>query len=134
MTAPALEAVRLSLHVLAATIWVGGQFTLAGLVPTLRSLGPDAPRTVARAFSRLLWPAFGVLVLTGIWNIQADHTSGQGHVWNAVLGAKIAVVLLSGVAAAVHQRARSPKALAVSGGISGLAALGALVLGVVLAG
>ena len=40
--------VRLFLHVLAATIWVGGQFTLAGLVPVLRPLGPDATRAAAR--------------------------------------------------------------------------------------
>ena len=33
---------RLILHVLAATVWVGGQFTIAGLLPTIRSLGQDA--------------------------------------------------------------------------------------------
>ena len=40
--APAVTALRLSLHVLAATIWVGGQLTIAGLVPDLRALGGDA--------------------------------------------------------------------------------------------
>ena len=42
------HTVRLFLHVLAATVWVGGQLTLAGLVPGLRTLSPDAPRVVAR--------------------------------------------------------------------------------------
>ena len=67
---PALDGFRLIIHVLAATIWVGGQFTVAGLLPTIRTLGDDAPKKVARAFARLLWPAYGVLVITGFWNIQ----------------------------------------------------------------
>ena len=33
MLSPTWDTVRLTLHTLAATIWVGGQFTLAGLVP-----------------------------------------------------------------------------------------------------
>ena len=37
----ALESTRLFLHVLAATIWVGGQLTLAALVPALRPLGAE---------------------------------------------------------------------------------------------
>src|SRR5207248_3054094 len=71
------ETIRLFLHVLAATIWVGGQFTLAGLVPGLRQLSPDAPRAVARRFNLIAWPAFAVLVITGIWNVSA--ASGVTH-------------------------------------------------------
>ena len=62
----ALDVTRLFLHVLAATIWVGGQLTLAALVPALRPLGRDVPGVAARAFRRVAWPAFAVLVLTGI--------------------------------------------------------------------
>ena len=69
--APALEGVRLILHVLAAAIWVGGQLTVAGLLPTIRGLGDDAAKKVARALGRLLWPAFAVLVLTGFWNLAS---------------------------------------------------------------
>ena len=58
----AVDGIRLSLHVLAATIWVGGQFTLGGLVPTAKRLGEDAPKQLARAFSRMMWPAFAVLL------------------------------------------------------------------------
>ena len=42
------DTVRLFLHIVAATIWVGGQLTLAALVPTLRALGSEAPGAVAR--------------------------------------------------------------------------------------
>ena len=53
------------MHVLAATIWVGGQFTVAGLVPTAKKLGEDAPKQIANAFARIMWPAFAVLLITG---------------------------------------------------------------------
>ena len=92
MLAPALDTIRLTLHVLAASVWVGGQIVMVGLVGPARQLGADAPKTLARAFARLAWPAFGVLVLTGIWNVTAVHYSSQDSAWKAVLMAKIVVV------------------------------------------
>jgi putative copper export protein len=71
MLAVSWGTVRLFLHVLAATVWVGGQLTLAALVPVLRRQGPDAPRVAARRFSLVAWPAYGVLLITGVWNIAA---------------------------------------------------------------
>ncbi|MGB9111380.1 MAG: hypothetical protein WCF24_01485 [Acidimicrobiales bacterium] len=132
--ANATTAVRLSLHVFAAAVWVGGQLTVAGLLPTVRRLGDEAPKKVARAFARIEWPMFGLLIATGIWNAVADNPSKQNSAWNAVLGAKIAVVLLAGLAAYWHGRARTKLGLAAFGGIAGLASLAALVLGVLLAG
>src|SRR6185437_792097 len=133
MLAPAWDTVRLSLHILAATIWVGGQLVLAGLVPALRPFGAQVPRAAARRYNQIAWPAFGVLVLTGLWNLAAvdgDQTSS----YRAVLIAKLAVVLVSGLAAYLHIRARTAKALAWYGGLSGASALAAVVLGVLLAG
>lgn len=134
MLAPASDAIRLSLHVLAATIWVGGQFTLAGLVPTLRASAPAAVRPAARRFAQLAWPAYVVLVGTGIWNVVAEHPSRQGGPWNAVLGVKIGVVVLAGVAAYGHQRAQRVAALAIWGSLAALASITAVVLGILLAG
>jgi len=128
-----LATVRLFIHVLAATVWVGGQLTLAGLVPALRAVGADAPRTVARSFSRLAWPAYAVLIATGLWNIAAVHPDWSGS-YGATLVAKIAVVIASGVSAWVHARSRSPRQLALWGAASGLTAIAALFLGVVLHG
>jgi putative copper export protein len=130
---PALDGVRLSLHVLAASVWVGGQITVAGLVPTARQLGQDAPRRIARAFSRLSWPAYALLLATGVWNVVAVH-AGQPHVWNVVLAVKITVVLLAGLSAWLHGRARSRTALAVWGAVTSVSSLAALVMGVFLAG
>jgi putative copper export protein len=130
--AAAVDIVRLSLHVLAATIWVGGQITLGALVPTLQAAGADVPRSVARRFGQVAWPAFVVLVATGIWNISAVHH--QTHVWKTVLMVKVTVVILSGLTAYLHQRATSRKGLAVFGALTALTAVGALVIGVALAG
>src|ERR1039458_10200042 len=67
MLAVSWDTVRLFLHVLAATIWVGGQLTLAALVPVLRIRDAGLPKIAARTFNRIAWPAFGVLVVTGVW-------------------------------------------------------------------
>ena len=126
-----LDTLRVFLHVLAATVWVGGQLTLAGLVPGLREVSPDAPRAVARRFNRIAWPAFGVLVVTGVWNV-VDIDPSWDTDYGRTLMLKIAVVAASGVSAFAHTRAVSRRALAIGGALSGLTALGALLLGVQL--
>jgi putative copper export protein len=129
-----VATIRLFLHVLAATVWVGGQLTLAGLVPGLRALGPDVPKTVARRFNRIAWPAFAVLVVTGLWNLGEIHVGDQSSAWIATLFAKLVVVAVSGISAVLHTRATTKQGLAVWGGLSGLTALLALLYGVQLHG
>lgn len=129
-----LDGFRLILHLLAATVWVGGQFTVAGLLPTVRSLGEDAPKKVARALGRVLWPAYAVLVVTGFWNIGALTVDHASTAWKTVLIVKVVVVAVAGVAVFLHQRATSKGALAAWGAIGALASVGALCLGVFLAG
>ena len=129
-----VSTIRLFLHVLAATVWVGGQLTLAGLVPGLRALGPDAPRTVARRFNRIAWPAFAILVITGLWNLGETHVGDHSSAWIATLFAKLVVVALSGLSALFHTRATTKQGLAIWGGLSGLTALLALFYGVQLHG
>jgi putative copper export protein len=131
--APALDGIRVSIHVLAAAIWVGGQLTLAGLVPTARTLGDGAAKALAQAFARIQWPAYAVLVITGFWNISATH-GGQPKAWQVVLGVKIAVVALAGIGAFLHSRARTKAGLAGWGAVTALSSVAALALGVFLAG
>jgi len=129
------ETVRLFLHVLAATIWVGGQLTLAALVPVLRRLGAEVPRAAARAFNLVAWPAFAVLLLTGVWNVIAVRGQITGS-YQVTLIVKLVVVAVSGVTAALHTRAGSKgnrAGLAVFGALTGISALAALLLGVLLA-
>ena len=127
------DTIRLFLHVLAATIWVGGQITLAALVPVLRRLGTEIPRAAARRFNQVAWPAFGVLIITGIWNIAAVRSQIHGS-YETTLIVKLVVVAISGVAAALHDRARSTRWLAIFGALTGISALAALFLGILLAG
>jgi len=126
-----LETLRLFLHVLAATIWVGGQLTLAALVPALRAAGAEVPKAAARAFNRIAWPAFGILVLTGIWNVVTEGDKGPAY--QHTLMVKYALVAGSGVTAYVHARAASRTTMAVFGALTGLTALAALFVGIMLA-
>jgi putative copper export protein len=132
--APTVVTIRLTLHVLAAAVWVGGQIVMTGLVGPARGLGPDAPRTLARAFARLAWPAYVVLLVTGVWNVSAVGYAAQDSVWKAVLIAKIAVVVIAGLGVLLHQRATTKQGLAVWGSVGGLASVVALVMGILLAG
>ena len=127
------DGIRLSLHVLAASIWVGGQLVLGGLVPVGRRAGGDVTKQMARAFARLAWPAYIVLLGTGVWNV-ADVSRAQSSTWRTVLMVKIVLVLLAGLGTALHTRASSRRALAVWGAVGALCSVAALVMGVVLAG
>jgi putative copper export protein len=132
--APALDTIRLTLHVLAAAVWVGGQLVMMGMVGPARQMGPDAPKALAQAFARLAWPAFVVLLATGVWNVSTFTWSEQSSAWKAVLMAKIVVVLLAGLGAFLHQRATTKTQLALWGSVGGTASVAALVMGILLAG
>jgi len=127
-----LESFRLFLHVTAATVWVGGQLTLLGLLPILRGFGPDAPKAAARRFNVIAWSAFGVLFVTGIWNLLAESPGSKGTAWNATLGLKLVMVAATGIAAAFHAGARSKVVLAIGGAVSLLTGLAAVLLGILL--
>jgi putative copper export protein len=127
------DTVRVFLHVLAATVWVGGQLTLVALVPALRPHGSEVTRAAAQAFNRVAWWAFALLVATGIWNVaaQPERTSSG---YDATLTIKLVVVAASGLTAYLHTRATTPKTRGLYGGLTALTALAALFLGVLLAG
>jgi hypothetical protein len=101
----------------------------------LRRFGAEVPRAAARRFNQVAWTAFAVLVVTGVWNIIAVQ-DGISHdtSYRVTLIVKLIVVGVSGVTAALHARARSPIGLAVFGALTGVSALAALFLGVLLAG
>jgi putative copper export protein len=129
-----LSVLRLSLHVLAATVWVGGQFVLAGMLPTIRGLGEGAPQKMAQAFGRLSWPAYWLLIATGVWNFIAVGPANASSAWNAAFGIKMVCVVVAGLGTYLHTKAKAPKSRGVYAGVGTLASIAALVLGIALAG
>ena len=127
------NTIRLFLHVLSVAVWVGGQIVLAGLVPVLRRMGPDAPKAVAQQFNKIAWPAFALAVITGIWNLAEVDVGDRSSGYHAALLVKLLLVALSGVAAFLHARARSRPHLAFWGAMTGASALAALLFGAILA-
>lgn len=132
MLSPTMQTLRLFLHILAASVWVGGQIVLAGIVPSLRRSFPDATKIVAQAFARVAWPAFAIVVVTGLWNLMEIDVTNTSTSYQVTLFVKIALAMLSGAAAAVHQIGQTKLALAVGGALGLLAALGAMFCGYLL--
>jgi len=129
---PTADTVRLFLHLLGASVWVGGQIALAGVVPVLRRDAPATTRPVARAFARLAWPAFALLVATGVWNLLEVDIADTSTGYQVTAFVKVLAALTAGGASAVHALGRSRAALAVGGAVGALASVGALFLGILL--
>ena len=118
---------RLFLHVLSASVWVGGQIVLGGLVPTLRRISPEAPKLAAQAFNRIAWPAFGIALITGIWSMMVADDLDL-----AVFGIKFLLVIASGIGAAIHLLGKSKAALALGGAMASVFAVAAMYAGLML--
>ena len=125
--------VRVFLHVLGASVWVGGQIVLAGLVPTLRGLGDDAPKKAAQAFNRIAWPFFGLAVVTGVWNLAEIDLTERSNSYQVGVMLKLVIVAASGVSAYLHTTATKRTALALWGAIGGVTAILAMLFGSMLA-
>jgi putative copper export protein len=123
-----LEVVVLTLHVLAATIWVGGQVVLQALVGPLRRSAPAGIAPAARAFAWVAWPAFAVLVLTG--GSMLAEAGDQSDAWKMTLMLKMVFVVLSGLGAALHTFLKNPTLKGISAGVGLVSALAVVLLGV----
>jgi len=121
-----LYYINVTIHVLAAMFWLGGMFFL-GVVgaPVLRAVEPPALRQrlfqqLGMRARRLGWWAIGILLITGVLNLQFR---GWLH-WNGALGdvafwrtgtgvalaIKLAAVATMVVVSAVHDFVLGPMA------------------------
>jgi putative copper export protein len=125
-----IDTIRIFLHILAASIWVGGQFVLANVVSGLRRDHRDALPVVARAFARIAWPAFVVTVVTGVWSLLSLESLDSGA--QIALALKIVTVAVSGGAAAAHSLSSSRLVKALGGALGSIAAVVAMLLAVVV--
>jgi putative copper export protein len=120
-----LHLVSVWLHVLAATVWIGGMAALGLLlVPLLRR---DRFQDVARPllyasalrFRWIGWGALGILVVTGLINVRAQGVSWStwlamsfwSTAWGQALGWKLFLVVLTLGISAVHDFHFGPKAI-----------------------
>lgn len=111
------------LHIIAATVWVGGMmFLVFVLMPVVRKERPREAaaltRLVGRRFQRVGWAALGLLVLTGVGNLALRGIGWsdvlQPRFWQSsfghVLGMKLVLVGLIGVSSLVHDLVVGPRA------------------------
>ena len=132
MLSPSSVTIRVFLHVIAASVWVGGQFVVAGIVPAVRRTSPQTTKVIAQAFGRVAWPAFGITVLTGMWNLMAVDITASTSSYQGTVRFHLALAIASGVFAAVHTVGNSKAALAVGGALGALTAVAAMFVGVLL--
>ena len=95
--------IALTLHLLAATVWVGGlAFAFAGLRPATAEL--DAAHRVKMwsdalgAFALWIWAAIVILLVTGFWMIfrLPDGMKGAGMHVHLMLGLGVLMMLMQG--------------------------------------
>ncbi len=116
---------NVTLHVLAALLWLGGMFFLAAVgAPVVRRVEPASLRAelfrkIGEQFRTVGWVAIGVLVVTGIINL---HYRGllSGEVWGSrefwgtrlgsALGWKLATVVVMLTISAIHDFVLGPTA------------------------
>ena len=127
-----------SVHVLAAMLWLGGMFSLAVVgAPVLRRVEPPALRQqlfqeLGRGYRRVGWWAIGVLVLTGVANLHFrgwlrwQGALGDVDFWRTGVGRALAVKLAAVgtmiVVSVVHDFVLGPAAgRAVAGSASAVA-------------
>jgi uncharacterized membrane protein len=123
---PTLYYVSVTIHVLAAMLWLGGMFFL-GVVgaPVLRNIEPPPLRQrvfqeLGSRFRRVGWIAIGVLLATGVLNLyfrgwlRWEGVLGAGAFWRSTLGralaGKLIAVALMICISAVHDFVHGPRA------------------------
>ena len=98
---------NVTVHVLAAMLWVGGMFFL-GLIgaPVLRAVEPPALRQrlfqeLGLRFRTTGWWAIGILLVTGVVNLHYkgwlgwDGVLGSPLVWQTPMGHALAIKLVA---------------------------------------
>lgn len=133
MISPTLDSLRVFLHLMAVAVWVGGQIVLAGIVPSVRKAAPQAMQSIAQGFARIAWPAFIVIVFTGVWGLASTDVANQSSSYTATFGIKMLIVGAAVIATLVHSQGTSKAAKGIGGAVGLLASLLAAYAGVLMA-
>ncbi|HEU0336558.1 MAG TPA: DUF4149 domain-containing protein [Gaiellaceae bacterium] len=111
-----LTALRI-VHVLSASVWVGGTVALVFVgVPAIRKLEGEARATAMRALGRrwrpLGWSAMGVAIVSGLWltdehgGLNRDALDTEFDRWLLVKSALVALLV---VGALLHDYVLGPR-------------------------
>jgi putative copper export protein len=109
------DEVLLWIHIVAASVWVGGLITLGALVTALRRGGAGRPllQAMARRFGVVSWTAMAVAVATGIWQVGRLNIPWSDN----GLELKVGLVALAGGFALLHQLTAKRTSPAVRGSL-----------------
>jgi len=124
--------VSVTLHVLAALLWLGGMFFLALVgAPALRTLEPALRqrlfRDLGQRFRSVGWVSLAILIVTGVANLHYrgwlhwEHVLGDAAFWRtppgAALGWKLVAVAAMLAVQGIHDFALGPaSSRAIAGG------------------
>jgi putative copper resistance protein D len=111
-----LTALRI-VHLLAATVWVGGTIVLVFVgVPAIRQLQGDARATAMHALGRrwrpLGWSAMGVAIVSGLWLTDLHggfDSAARSTDFDRTLTLKSVLVALLVVGALIHDYVLGPR-------------------------
>ncbi len=119
-----LYFINVSVHLLAALLWLGGMFFLAVVgAPVLRAVEPpdlrrDLFTRIGGAFRTVGWVAIGVLLITGVGNLHFRGVFSSGLLVNAAfwdssygkaLAVKLFAVLFMFIVQATHDFVHGPR-------------------------
>lgn len=105
------------IHLMSATIWVGGTIVLVFVgVPAIRKLEGEARATAMRALGRrwrpLGWSAMGVAIVSGLWLTELHGGFDEGALstdFDRTLILKSVLVALLVVGALIHDYVLGPR-------------------------
>lgn len=132
MISPTLDSLRIFLHLMGVAVWIGGQIVLAGIVPSLRSVAPDAMKTVAQGFARIAWPAFILVVFTGMWGLGSVDMSNESSQYMVTFAVKMLLVGIAVIATLIHSQGTSKATKGIGGAASLLTSLLAAFAGILM--
>ena len=120
-----LYVLNVTIHILAAFLWLGGMFFLAVVgAPVLRRIeSPELRsrlfRDIGEQFRRVGWVCIAVLLVTGVLNLQYRgllhrEVLTSSNFWSSAYGhalaGKLTAVVVMVVISAIHDFAQGPRA------------------------
>jgi thiosulfate reductase cytochrome b subunit len=86
----------------------------------------------ANAFARIAWPAFAVVVVTGMWNILDIKVGDMSTEYQITMFVHVLLAMAAAMFVVIHSIGQTKLALALGGALGLLTSLGAMFVGILL--